>query len=168
MESALIAGLAGLLGLALGRLWDRRSESNRWSRDQRVRSYENLAYAYYRLRDQCRQLSATVPGTEESERAADRVLDTGVEWQRDVVAVWFHGSEAVTDAVKELDDQVNELFLSARARQFTWDEWRLRREVAEQALEQFILAIRREFALPDFPVKLRWHREKSEYRPSDP
>lgn len=27
-----------LLGLALGRLWDRRSESNRWRRDQRLRS----------------------------------------------------------------------------------------------------------------------------------
>jgi hypothetical protein len=168
MESALIAGLAGLLGLALGRLWDRRSESNRWRRDQRVHSYENLAYTYYRLRDQCRQLSAKVPGTEESDRAVDRVLDTGVEWQRDVVAVWFHGSEPVTEAVKELDDQANELFLSARDKQFTWDEWRVRRVVAEQALEQFILAIRREFALPEFPVKLRWRREKNEDRPSDP
>jgi hypothetical protein len=160
MQSALIIGLVGLLGVAIGRLWDRQSESSRWRRDQRMRSYENLAYAYYRLRDQCRQLAATVPGTEEADRAADRVLDTGVEWQRDVVAVWFHGSGPVTEAVKELDDQVNGLFLSARAKQFTWDEWRLRRVVAEQALEQFILAIRREFSLPEFPVSLRWRREE--------
>jgi hypothetical protein len=40
MMSAVIAALAGVLGLAIGRFWDRRSESDRWHRDKRVRCYD--------------------------------------------------------------------------------------------------------------------------------
>lgn len=61
VESAVVAGLAGLLGLALGRLWDRRSESSRWRRDQQIRCYEHLFGTYYELRDQLRALGAADP-----------------------------------------------------------------------------------------------------------
>jgi hypothetical protein len=63
-------------------------------------------------------------------------------------------------ASKNLDDEVNELFLLARVRQFTWDEWRLQRMGAEGALEELITAIRQESMLPRFPVMLRWRPEQ--------
>jgi hypothetical protein len=42
MTSAVVAVLAGVLGLAIGRFWDRRSESSRWQRD---RKYSEVLWA---------------------------------------------------------------------------------------------------------------------------
>lgn len=114
MEAALIAAVAGLLGLLLGRFWDRISESATWRRDTRMRCYEELAGTYYQLREAIRILSTLEPGTAESDLAVDHVLEVGAKWERDVVAVWLHGSESVSAAVKELDNRITELFLEAR------------------------------------------------------
>lgn len=151
--------LAALLGLILGRVWDRRSESSNWRRDQRTRCYEQLFVSYYELRDRLRLLGAAVPGTPESDDASDRVLEVGARWQSNVAAVWLHSSEPVTKAAKEVDDQANALFMVARVEQLSWDQYRVRRTAAEGALEQLIAAIRHELGLPEFEVALRWRLE---------
>lgn len=161
MESAVIGGLAALLGLVLGRFWDRKSESSKWRRDQRTRCYEQIFVAYYELRDRLRVLSTAKPGTSTSDLAADRVLEIGAQWQSYIAAVWLYGSEPVTKAAKALDDEVNNLFLIARTQQLSWDEYRLKRIPAEGALEQLISAIRSEARLPRFEVALRWHPEEA-------
>ncbi len=51
METAVLASLAGLFGIVLGRVWDLRLEAVRWRRDQRVRVYEDLAATYYAARE---------------------------------------------------------------------------------------------------------------------
>ena len=155
MEAALIAAGAGVLGLLLGRFWDRLSESATWRRDTRVRCYEQLAGTYYEAREAIRVLSQLEPGTVESDLAVDHVLDLGTKWERDVVAVWLHGSESVSAAVKELDNRLTELFLIAKNARLTWEEWRSRRAEPEAALEALISAVRREFRLPEFPIQLR-------------
>lgn len=155
MDAALIAAAAGVLGLLLGRFWDRISESATWRRDTRVRCYEELAGTYYEVRDAIRLLSTLQPATAESDRAVDHVLELGTKWERDVAAVWLHGSESVAAAVKDLDNRITELFLEARSAQLTWEEWRRRRAEPEVALEALISAIRRELRLPDYPVQLR-------------
>jgi hypothetical protein len=159
VESAVIGGLAALLGLILGRIWDRRSESSNWRRDQRTRCYEQLFASYYELRDCLRLLGAALPGTPESDGAVDRVLEVGARWQSNVAAVWLHGSEPVTKATKALDDQANALFMVARAEQLSWEEYRVKRMAAEGALEQLIAAVRHELGLPEFEVALRWRPE---------
>lgn len=65
----------GLLGLVLGRFWDRISESATWRRDMRVRCYEELAATYYQLREAIRVLSAIEPATAESDLTVDHVLE---------------------------------------------------------------------------------------------
>jgi hypothetical protein len=159
VESAVIGGLAALLGLILGRVWDRRSESSNWRRDQRTRCYEQLFTSYYELRDRLRLLGAAVPGTPESDDAIDRVLEVGARRQSNVAAVWLHSSEPVSKAAKEVDDQANALFMVARVEQLSWDQYRVRRTTAEGALEQLIAAIRHELGLPEFEVALRWRLE---------
>ena len=42
MLTALIAAVAGIAGLVIGRWRDIRSESDRWRRDRRARSYEEV------------------------------------------------------------------------------------------------------------------------------
>jgi len=155
VEAAIVAGAAGLLGLLLGRFWDRISESATWRRDTRVRCYEQLAGTYYRLRDSIRILSTLEPRTNESDLAVDHILELGTQWERDIVAIWLHGSEPVTAAVKDLDDAITQLFLQARNTKLTWEEWRLLRAEAETALEAFVTAVRQEFRLPAFPIRLR-------------
>ena len=46
VSTALLAALAGIIGIMLGRLWDARSESSRWRRDQKTASYQRLAEAF--------------------------------------------------------------------------------------------------------------------------
>jgi hypothetical protein len=163
VESAVVAALAGILGLALGRFWDRKSESTRWRRNQRVRCYQNLVQAYYYVREMVRMLGAAELGTKASEIAADRVRKAGVEWSCCVVTVWLYGSEPVTAAAKELDSQFNNLFHNARNKQLEWDEaeWRRQRVSAETTLERLVLAIRQELALPAFPINILWHPDPS-------
>jgi hypothetical protein len=164
VESAVVGALAGILGLALGRFWDLKSESTRWRRDQRVRYYENLVQAYYRVREMIRLIGAIEPGTKNSQAAADRARKAGIEWSQCVVAVWLYGSAPVTATTKELDSQFNHLLHRALARRLAWDEteWRRQRFDAESALERLVSVIRKELELPDFPVNILWNPDSIE------
>jgi PhoPQ-activated pathogenicity-related protein len=124
MEAALIAALAALMGLAVGRLWDTRSETARWRRDQRIRVYEGLATAYYQVREAIRALAMCEPGTAAADQAEIRVYEVAAqEWNQQVVATWLHGSPLVIPTVERLDRLVVTLFLDARARRYTWEEF---------------------------------------------
>ena len=163
MVSAVFAALAGVLGLAIGRFWDRRSESSRWQRDQRVRCYEALVQAYYRVREMIRLLGSSEPGTKGAVIAADRARQAGIEWSRSVVTAWLDGSGIVAAAIKEVDSKFNQLLHDARTRQSAWDEdeWRRQRTGAEISLERLIMTIRKELALPEFPIRILWTPDSS-------
>ena len=163
MVAALVAALAGVFGLAVGRFWDLRSESSRWQRDQRVRCYEDLVQSYYRVRKMIRLLGSSEPGTKDATIAADRARQAGVEWSRSVVTVWVYGSASVAAATKEVDSKFNQLLHNARTKQSTWneDEWRRQRTDAEISLEWLIKEIRKELALPEFPIRILWTPDSS-------
>jgi hypothetical protein len=52
----LLAETAAVIGLVLGRLWDARSESSRWRRDQKTASYRRLAEAFIVLYENIRSV----------------------------------------------------------------------------------------------------------------
>src|SRR5262245_38517326 len=109
MNTTILAALAGLLGLAVGRLWDARTEAVRWRRDQRIRIYESLASGYYQVREAIRILAMCEPNTAESEAAEVRVLEVAAnDWNRQVVAAWLHGSASVIATVENLDRRIVE------------------------------------------------------------
>ena len=154
MQSGIVAAVAALLGLVVGRFWDGRIEARRWQRDQRMRVYEQLVRAYYASREAYRTLALQEPGTPESDEALARALDLGVDFNQSVVAVWFHGSPAVAAAVHEVDMEVNKLAAVARMKRYTWDDWRVARSPAEHTAEHFIEVVRSELGLPDIAVML--------------
>jgi len=82
METAVLAALAGLFGIVLGRVWDLRLEAVRWRRDQRVRVYEDMAATYYAAREPLLGLAMAKPGTPEADAAAIRALAIAAEWGR--------------------------------------------------------------------------------------
>lgn len=153
--TALIAALAGVLGLLVGRFWDVRAENVRWRRDQRIRSYESLAGAYYSIREALRRLAAQEPGTPENETEISRTLEVAVEWNRQLLSVWLHGTEPVTRSLRRLDRSVDELFRESAGARIGWEEFRRRRANADESLDRFIEAVRNDLALPDLAVRAR-------------
>jgi hypothetical protein len=157
-NATIVAGFAGLLGLLAGRFWDSRSEARRWRRDQRIRTYEEFAGAYYASREAYRVVALLDPGSADAEAAAGEAFDRGVTFNRAVVAVWLHGSAQVAIAAHEVDVALNELMITARSRRFTWEEWREWRAPAEHAIERFTEGVRAELSLPKVPVTIRIDR----------
>jgi hypothetical protein len=155
METAVLAALAGLFGIVLGRVWDLRLEAVRWRRDQRVRVYEDLAATYYAAREPLLVLAMAEPGTPEADAAAIRALAIAAEWNRGVVATWFHGSSLVTATLQQFDQQLSRLFDKARACRLTWEEFADEHRATEESLEAFIEAVRQELKHPPLKVSVR-------------
>ncbi|GII26447.1 hypothetical protein [Planosporangium mesophilum] len=147
MQATLLAGLAGLIGIILGRLWDTRSESRRWRRDQRMQSYQAVAGEFYRYREAIRELGHTArPGQEHDERSAE-VHQLRTDWNRTLAALWLHGSERAVQCALAVDHQLAELRIRATAAVITDEDWPTRREPAQMAYDNFIDAIRHDLAL---------------------
>lgn len=155
METAVLAALAGLLGIALGRIWDLRSETVRWRRDQRVRVYEDLAATYYATREPLLGLAMAEPGTPAADAAAVRALAVAADWNRGVVATWFHGSSLVTATLRQFDAQLSCLFDKARTSRLTWEEFADEHRETEGGLEAFIEAVRQELKYPPLKVSVK-------------
>lgn len=156
MSAAIIAALAALLGLTLGRLWDIKSEHTRWRRDQRVSSYQSLASDFYRLREAMRRVSFVGPGDEEFSALVDKCREIGTDWNRSLVGVWLNGSEQVASAARHMDDAVNQLFMLVRERKLSPSDWRVGREPAQKSLEAFIEAVRQDLSLPSLSIRRHW------------
>ena len=157
METAVIAALAGLLGIALGRVWDSRSEEVRWRRDQRIRVYEQLAGAYYSLREALRVLAMTEPNTPEADAAEDRFYELTTDFNREILAVWLHCSNPVTRASKHFGERMNELLFQIRVREnrYVLEEFKDRCQPMTESFEAFIEAVRQEFRRPPVKVVIR-------------
>lgn len=155
METAVLTALAGLFGIVLGRVWDLRLDAVRWRRDQRVRVYEDLATTYYASREPLLRLALAEPGTPEADAAAIRVLAIAAEWNRGVVATWFHGSSFVTATLQQFDHQLSRLFDKARSSRLTWEEFADEHRATEEGLEAFIEAVRQELKYPPLKVSVR-------------
>jgi hypothetical protein len=61
MSAAVLAALTAILGIAIGRLWDSRSESARWRRDQKTASYQSFAEQFQALNEILRALATADP-----------------------------------------------------------------------------------------------------------
>jgi len=154
MEAAVIGALAAIFGLALGRFWDARSELKRWRRDQRIRVYEQFASVHYEVREAMRVLALTEPGTSEADVAEHRVRALGADWNRAMVAVWLHGSEPVTGAIHNLDQELYRLLEVVRSRRLSWEEFRDQRAAVSGSLEAYVEAVREELKRPRLTVSL--------------
>jgi hypothetical protein len=157
VNAVVLAAFAGLLGLIIGRLWDTHAEAASWKRDQRIRIYENLADSYYQVREALRALAISEPGTTESEAIETRVYEIAASgWNQHVVAGWLHGSPQVISTIENLDRHVVQLFLLARGRRFTWDEFQEARKPVQEALEHYVEAVRRELRQPALKVTVSY------------
>ena len=65
------------------------------------------------------------PGTDQADKAAAVALNLGVDFNRTLIALWLHESVAVVSAGHQLDVELNKLFLAARSRKFSWEDWSL-------------------------------------------
>jgi hypothetical protein len=146
--TALIAAIAGVAGLVIGRWWDTQSESARWRRDRRIRSYEDVAAEFYRLREAVRLLAMLDPATPDFNAQRSRVEEAYAQWNTILSALWLHGSEHVAAAAISIDHEFNELLSEAIRTTADWTVWPQRREPLYASFDNYVDAVRRELSLP--------------------
>ena len=153
MSAALLAAIAGVLGITLGRVWDGRSEASRWRQDQTTASYQRLAEAFHLLYEEIRTIALMDP---DAENFADVVslVRRDKTWDNALAAVWLHGSPPVIRAASLLDRAVTELFYDGLARLFTIDDWNSSRMRTSKALEEFVVSARKELDLSYATIEL--------------
>jgi len=154
MGTAFMAALAAVLGVAIGRFWDTRSESVRWRRDQKTASYQGFAEQFQTVNEVLRALAIADP--------ADQTYHADVEhirlvefkgWDSAYTTVWLHGSPSVVAVASQLDQAVTRLFYEVGGRRLTIEEWQEARIPARYTFEQFIAAVRAELRLQPVPAK---------------
>jgi hypothetical protein len=165
VASAILAALAGLIGLVAGRLWDTRSESTRWRRDQRVMSYQSVACEFYRYREVLRLTSACPKDSPDRVHATATLMEHHAVWNQCLSALWLHGSENAARAAYELDHAISILGDYVYEHEIPPDEWVLRKEEAQEKFDDYIDAVRKDLSLPALGVlrerahdRIAWRR----------
>ncbi|WP_433204702.1 hypothetical protein ACQP1G_16465 [Nocardia sp. CA-107356] len=152
MMAAMVAAVAGTLGIILGRFWDVRSETTRWRRDQMTASYQSLAEAFRRTAEAIRTVALADPADPAFTELVGRVRNDS-SWDDAHVAVLLHGSPEVVQAAVAMDLAVTELFCHAQDCLHRVEDWYRIRAPEVLALERFIDAARSELDLKPVPVK---------------
>jgi hypothetical protein len=156
VTSALLAALAAVIGVAIGRLWDTRSESARWRRDQKTASYQRVAEQFQAVYESIRAVALTSIPEDTFTALVDHTRTNGfASWDSAIAAVWLHGSTDVVVTATELDEAVGQLFYAAAERRInTAPQWDTARQPARRAFERFITAAREELDLSPIPVRI--------------
>lgn len=152
MSAAVMAAIAGTLGIILGRFWDARSETARWRRDQMATSYQRFAEALRRTVEGIRAVALADSIDPMFPESVERVRNDR-SWDEAYVAVLLHGSPEVCQAALALDLAVTELFYDAQDFTHHIEDWYRIRIPAGHALERFIDAARAELDLKPVPIK---------------
>ncbi|MBV7703992.1 hypothetical protein NOVA_14530 [Nocardia nova] len=156
MTPALLAAVAAILGVVVGRFWDTRSESARWRRDQKTANYQRVVEQFQAVYENIRVCAITEADDDTFKALVEHTRTGGFSsWDSAVAAVWLHGSVDVVVTVTELDEAVAQLFYAAVERRITTvPEWNSARRPARQAFERFVEAARKELDLPPVPVRI--------------
>ncbi|MGW4247138.1 hypothetical protein [Nocardia sp. NPDC004722] len=150
-----MAAVAGLLGIAVGRLWDSRTESSRWRRDQKTASYQRVAEQFRITYETLRAIALADPqDSTTAEMVREARISSFQPWDSACTAVWLHGGTEVVTATSELDCALTKLAADAQKNTFTVTDWDIARAPAREAFEHFIRTARRELDLPPVTAKL--------------
>lgn len=155
MVSGVLAAIAAVLGIAIGRFWDTRSEDRRYTRDKRIECYERQAALFFKMREAIRAIGTCEPESTESTDALCAALEVGSEWNGALASVWLHSSAEVTQSLSDVDLGLNAALLKAVDGKYSWDEWRVERQPVEEVMERFLASVRTELRRPELPVRLR-------------
>ncbi|MEU1527172.1 hypothetical protein ABZ413_33785 [Nocardia rhamnosiphila] len=156
MTAAIVAAVAGVLGIAVGRLWDTRSEATRWRRDQKAECYQRLVEQFQATYEAIRAVAQTGSDTDSLQALLEHTKD-GIfpAWDSALASVWLHGSTEVVLAASQLDQAIGELHDNAfQHRLVTQQEWNQYRVPVRQSFEKFLTAARKELNLPRVTVEL--------------
>lgn len=153
MSVALVAAMAGVIGVVVGRAWDHLSESRRWRRDHETTSYQRVAEDFRATCEAVRTVALADCSAPEFADLVNRVRAETAGWDNAYAAVRLTGSRPVVIAAARLDGAMTELFSIAQDRQLTVAQWREIRTPTYAAFAHFIAAVRSELRLESLPVQ---------------
>jgi hypothetical protein len=148
MLAAILAAISGALGVVVGRFWDVHSESKRWRRDMRVRSYEGVAAAFYQYREVLREVSESPRNGVEFSKQVLRVWKSHEIWNKRLSSLWLHGSKQAVVTAYELDHELAKLGEWILVHPIPEAEWAERKEPAQKRFDDYVDAVRKDLALP--------------------
>ncbi|MFC9964908.1 hypothetical protein ACFVH4_11760 [Nocardia ignorata] len=149
MIPAVLAAMAGVLGIAIGRFWDSHAESTRWRRDQKTASYQRYAEEFQSSYGLIRTIAL-------ADRASHTFAETLARAKADgflasdaaFITVWMHGSAPVVEAATRVEHAMTDLYEQAQEQAVSIDGWRQMADPTRRAFEGFLLTMRNELALP--------------------
>jgi hypothetical protein len=153
VNEAIFATLAGIMGIALGRLWDVRSEASRWRRDLKTSSYQHLAEEFIIAYEDIRSVALAKPGTRGAAEAVQRARRNKA-WDNALVGVWLHGSTTVASAASAIDHKITKLFYAAQESRYSVEEWNRARTQSANAFERFMTVAREDIGLSAVPAEV--------------
>jgi hypothetical protein len=153
VSAVLAAALAGLAGVAIGRLWDARSEAARWRRDNKVQTYQAMAAEFYNYREVIREVSVSERDPSGFSEQVERLWRSHAVWNQRLSAVWLHGSEKAAVAAYELDHALAEVGEWVIDHPVPEGEWPGRKEPVEKRFDDYIDAVRRDLSLPALGIR---------------
>lgn len=147
--AALVAAMAALLGVMIGRFWDNRSESARWRRDQKTASYAKFAEQFVGVYNAIRELALNNDeGAHDRGPLEERLATTWTPIESSLAAVWLHGSADVVTSATSLDRALAKAIFAVLERgPLPTEEWRTLRAPLHQAFEDFVDSARLELGL---------------------
>jgi hypothetical protein len=153
MTPTLLAAVSAVIGIVVGKLWEVHSESSRWRRDERTRSYQCLAEVFREVYEDIRTVALAEFGSAGLAEAVDRARQDS-RWDNALAVVWLHGSPAVVIAATRIDRAITDLFYDAQDRMLSIEDWNRARVTSREEFERFIAAARDDLDLP--PVSVRF------------
>ena len=150
--ASIVSACVALAGIYIGRRLEVKAERDRASQDRRIATYQELIKQYFRLREAIRRVATSEPDPENRDPRTEEARNVGIDWNSAVFDVWLYGSRAVADHVRDLDENINSLFVDARANFYTTNEWQDAREKTQRLMDSYLDVVRTELDLPPHKI----------------
>lgn len=152
-----VVGVVGtVLGLLLGKFWDRSSDDRKWLRDARSSAYRQYSRSFQDLRQSIRRLAINEKESDEWTMARSERRGYWAQYNSSLSDIETYGSVAVFGAAVEVDKSIRELSSTAFGATLSLHQWDSARQAADQAMRIYVDAIRSELHLEKLGSRSSW------------
>jgi hypothetical protein len=146
--TAAVGVLGSLLGLVVGKLWDRRAEDRRWLREARSRGYDGFVRSFQDLRQAIRTLAVNSPDSTEWANALRKRRTYWSAYNASMTDIEAFGSPDLYLAATRVDSCLRSASHTALRGGFTIEAWDAIREPVDTAMRDYVAAMRKDLHLP--------------------
>ncbi|MGL5824136.1 MAG: hypothetical protein ACRCYU_04760 [Nocardioides sp.] len=156
MEAALLGVLGGVIGLVIGKVWDRGDERRRWLRDARARAYVEYIERFQAVRQIVRRIGTLPRQSADWEAARRSRRDLWSAYNSALVQVELYGAPEVYGSVLQVDSELRRLSVVVSASDLAVDEWHRERVEMDSKMREVVDLVRAELRLQPHHDRSSW------------